>query len=448
MLNNSKSRFLSGKKIILLFCIILFTRVLPAQPNPWSEQNSGVTATLTSVSCTGPSTAWVCGYLGTVLRTQNTGANWTNCTGNGIPTTVSLISISGNPSLSTNAIVTGYSGTDTWVWRTTNNGLNWTQVFYQATGFIDAVCLTSATNGFMMGDPVGGRWSLWKTTNGGANWDSTGLFLPQIGSEASWNNAMVCAPPNIWFGTNNTKIYYSTNNGTGWTVQATTGEVNSYAIWFHPLMLNGTGLMGGATLMQTSNYGSNWTALASMGSGNFGGITSTPLIVDALLYQPVWYVRTTNIIYYSTNFGVNWSAEYTNPTTSTQYRHISVALPGRGIWAVGTLGKISYHSQLYDIEKIGFTIPKNFALHQNYPNPFNVKSKIKYQIAKTQIKNQIVKLFVYDISGKEVAILVNQEQEPGIYEAEFDGSNLSSGVYFYRLITDGFNETKKMFLIK
>ena len=439
------------KKITFLLLIILTAGSIYAQP--WSEQNSGVTATLTSVYCVNPSTAWVCGYAGTVLRTQNSGVNWINCTGNGIPITVSLISISGNPSLGANAIVAGYSGTDTWVWRTTNNGANWTQVFYQANGFINAVCMTSSTNGFMMGDPVGGRWSLWKTTNGGANWDSTGLYLPQIGTEASWNNAMVCIPPYIWMGTNNTKIYYSSNNGTNWTAQATTGEINSYAIWFHPIILNGMGLAGGATLLQTTNSGTNWTPLTSMGSGNFGGITSTPLIVDALLYQPVWYVRTTNVIYYSTNFGVNWSAEYTNPTTTTQYRHISLAYPGRGIWAVGTLGKITYHSPLMDIAKLSSEVPANYSLHQNYPNPFNPSTKIKFDIPSYGFPtgtfgNDRVLLKVFDITGKEVATLVNEHLQPGTYEVTFDGSNLTSGVYFYKLTAGNYSETKKLVLLK
>jgi photosystem II stability/assembly factor-like uncharacterized protein len=432
------------KKIYFLFIIILLSGLLSAQP--WSEQNSGVTATLTSVCCINPSNAWICGYTGTVLRTQNAGLNWINCTGNGIPTTVSLISISGNPVLYTDAIVAGYSGSDTWVWRTTNSGNNWNQVFYQQGGFIDAVCMTSSTNGFMVGDPVGSRWSLWKTTNGGANWDSTGLYLPQVGTEAGWNNSMVCAPPFIWFGTNNTKIYFSSNNGINWTVQATTGELNSYAIWFHPLILSGLVLMGGATMMQTTNSGANWTALASMGTGNFGGITSTPLLTDNLLFQPVWYVRTTNVIYYSTNFGVNWTAEYTNPTTTIQYRHISLAYPGRGIWAVGTLGKISYHSQLYDVKIIGSTIPKNFALYQNYPNPFNPITKIKFDIVAHSVGQTF--LSVYDMLGREVATLVNEQLRPGTYEVEWNASQYTSGVYFYKLNSGNYTETKKLVLIK
>jgi photosystem II stability/assembly factor-like uncharacterized protein len=421
-----------------------------AQPGSWSEQNSGVTATLTSVWSVDASNVWVCGYLGTVLKSANGGTNWTNLTGNGIPTTVSLISICGFPSGNTNALVAGYTGTNTWVWKTTNGGTNWTQVFAQTGGFINAVWMTSATNGFMMGDPVGSRWSLWKTTNGGTNWDSTGMYLPQTGTETGYNNSMICAPPYIWFGTNNTKIYFSSNNGANWITQITTGEANSFSIWFHPLMQNGQGLFGGANLFQTTNNGINWTALTSMGSGSFGGITSTPLLTSDNLVQPVWYVRSSNLIYYSANFGANWSIDYTNPATTTSYRHISMAYPGRGIWVVGTLGKITYHMPLMGIGKIGSEIPVNYNLHQNYPNPFNPATKIKFDIQKSVVNSQYseVTLKVFDILGKEIQTLVNEQLQPGTYEVTFEASQLTSGVYLYKLMTDGFSETKRMLLIK
>jgi photosystem II stability/assembly factor-like uncharacterized protein len=92
----------------------------------------------------------------------------------------------------------------------------------------------------------------------------------------------------------------------------------------------------------------------------------------------------------------------------------------------------------------GTNVPEKFVLEQNYPNPFNPVSKIKYQIA----KNSLVKLKVFDITGKEINTLVNEEQTIGIYEATFDGSSLSSGVYFYQLRAGEYSETKKMIIIK
>ena len=100
------------------------------------------------------------------------------------------------------------------------------------------------------------------------------------------------------------------------------------------------------------------------------------------------------------------------------------------------------------LNNISTLIPIEFKLEQNYPNPFNPISKIKYQIAKTKIKNQKVQLIIYNSLGQEIETLVNQTQEPGTYEVTFDGSNYASGVYFYRLTADSFSEIKKMILLK
>jgi len=115
---------------------------------------------------------------------------------------------------------------------------------------------------------------------------------------------------------------------------------------------------------------------------------------------------------------------------------------------------------VYELANIDFIIsdvldenkdemPTEYSLSQNYPNPFNPTTIIKYTIplnVKRETAN--VKLVVYDVLGKEVATLVDKEQQAGSYEVEFDASILTSGVYFYRIITDKFFETKKMILIR
>jgi hypothetical protein len=98
------------------------------------------------------------------------------------------------------------------------------------------------------------------------------------------------------------------------------------------------------------------------------------------------------------------------------------------------------------IDPPGNEIPETYVLMQNYPNPFNPKSKIKYQISKN---NKNVKILVFDIIGREITQLVNQKQNAGTYEVNFDGTNYSSGVYFYSLIIDGKTiNTKKMILLR
>ncbi len=89
-------------------------------------------------------------------------------------------------------------------------------------------------------------------------------------------------------------------------------------------------------------------------------------------------------------------------------------------------------------------VPDNFSLSQNYPNPFNPSTVIQYSVRRTGE----VKLIVFNTLGREVASLVNEKQSPGTYQVTFDGSALTSGVYFYRLTAGDFSETKKLLLIK
>ncbi len=86
----------------------------------------------------------------------------------------------------------------------------------------------------------------------------------------------------------------------------------------------------------------------------------------------------------------------------------------------------------------------SYELSQNFPNPFNARTIIKFQIQ----KEGFVKLKIYDIRGREVELIVNESLEPGTYYRSFDGSNFSSGVYFYRIQAREYSETKKMLMIK
>ena len=99
------------------------------------------------------------------------------------------------------------------------------------------------------------------------------------------------------------------------------------------------------------------------------------------------------------------------------------------------------------INQISSVIPERFSLSQNYPNPFNPSTKIKFDIPAAN-GNSNVKLLVFDAAGREVSTLINNQLSPGSYEMEFSAKNLTSGLYFYRLETDNFVDTKKMILVK
>jgi len=94
--------------------------------------------------------------------------------------------------------------------------------------------------------------------------------------------------------------------------------------------------------------------------------------------------------------------------------------------------------------EISFISPDKYSLGQNYPNPFNPSTKIHYKIAQSEFVN----LSVYNVLGKEAAVLVNEIQSPGTYSVVFSADNLPGGVYFYKLETQNFIQTSKMLLIK
>ncbi len=104
------------------------------------------------------------------------------------------------------------------------------------------------------------------------------------------------------------------------------------------------------------------------------------------------------------------------------------------------------------LQNISYEIPDNFSLSQNYPNPFNPVTKIKFSIPLSRGVSEglgvLSRLVIYDILGREITTLVNEQLKPGMYEVEWDGSNYPSGVYFYKLITTDYSESRRMVLIK
>jgi hypothetical protein len=87
-------------------------------------------------------------------------------------------------------------------------------------------------------------------------------------------------------------------------------------------------------------------------------------------------------------------------------------------------------------------------LYQNYPNPFNPSTKIRFDISSEVKNSDNVRLIVFDVLGKEIETLVNENLRPGSYEIVWDASNYTSGIYFYKIFSGSFSNTNKMMLIK
>lgn len=446
---------------ILFLLLLLLINSNSASPQVfWEELPQMVTVPLNSASNYDCSIAYVCGDSATVLKTTNRGYNWTNVSKNGIPPNVQLVNIfvvSVSPSHT--VIASGYLGSNTYVYRTTNSGANWTQVFSQSNGFINAVWFTDANSGFMQGDPVGGRWSLWKSTNAGLNWDSTGLFLPSASTESGFANSLWKSGGNIWFGTNNSRVYHSTNNGSTWTYGSTTPETGSYAVWMGASPYN-LGYAAGNTLYKSTNAGVNWTLDATaVGTGAISSFTGSTEI-----FNYVFYTRGSTIYYKYINAS-NWNVQYTAPAGT--YNHMSLARvtmyfgPG-WIFAVRSNGRISRaNTYVEGVRLISNNVPDGYTLSQNYPNPFNPSTKFKFdtrrlpEMSTGEIRGGNVRISVYDNLGRETETLINKVLQPAEYEIDWDGSRYPSGVYFYRMLVTNpnggvvvFDAVKKMVLMK
>lgn len=401
----------------------------------WTEQFTGDTVILKSVSAVDNNIAWVSGDIQRIYRTTNGGTNWVRRPPGIIPYPLSLSNIFAvDENL---AFVTGTSGTSTYVYRSSNGGSSWSQVFAQQFGFINSVWMTSPTNGFIQGDPVNGRWSLWKTSNGGLTWDSAGMYLHDAGGEFGTVNCLYVYPDigqtSIWYGTNNYRVYHSTNSGMNWTSQLTPTSQYIYSIWFNSLT---NGMRGGSGIYYTSNSGQNWNLTSTLISNS--GMTGEG--------NKWWSVQSYSpSIFYSSNNGTNWSTQFYD--TAIQFTHITIPrnhLNQYSVWAVGNPGKIYKMDAMVGVQQISDEIPEEYYLSQNYPNPFNPSTKINFKIP----LSGFVKINIYNTLGKEIKTIIKEYMNAGSYEIQFDAVDLRSGVYFYKIETDKFIAVNKMMLIR
>ncbi len=164
--------------------------------------------------------------------------------------------------------------------------------------------------------------------------------------------------------------------------------------------------------------------------------------VNSITTQPTftsfdWTFSQTEAIYLNYNFNIP------SPKSGINF---SASLGGYTYTSDGKMGAVI--PQITDptdiLDTLNFTIIKDFNLYQNYPNPFNPVTTIRYQLP----KDSKVVLRIYDILGSGIETLVNEEKPIGTYEINLNGTNLPSGIYFYKISTPEYSTTKKMILLK
>ncbi len=402
-------------KNYLFFAVTIVALIFSTSFNTqaqWQERNSPTSSTLHSVSVMDDSVAWIGGESGTVLRTTDGGATWTSVGGGnlGIQTIYNIFGIDEQSALCT----TSPSGTN--IYRTTDGGTTWTQVFTNSGGFLDAIWMTDSNNGFAYGDPVSGFWDLYNTTDGGVTWNPAPP-LAQNGSEAGWNNAMYVSGSDIYFGTNNSTIYYSSDMGNSWAPQSTSTMTNSYSIWFNNSL---NGLSGGATLSQTTDGGGIWSTLSGIpGSSNIFGITG---------FDNKWWVARGTSIYYSEDNGSTWVTQYTAPAGN--YLHMSQSRNGSTIMAVRNNGGISTYNFVIPVELTSFSASVNSSnqVELNWKTATETNNRI-FEVERKISAGNFTR--IGSVKGSGTTTL------PHSYS--FTDNQVDNGTYTYRLNQIDFN---------
>ncbi|WKZ25075.1 MAG: T9SS type A sorting domain-containing protein [Patescibacteria group bacterium] len=329
-------------------------------------------------------------------------------------------------------VISGLSGK---IMKTTDGGNSWIDISTQSNiHALFEVHFFSEENFALTGH------GLASTTNGGVTWDK----VYSTGSQ-TWFRGAAFDGNNIIAGLSHDFSYIKSNNGgTTWNTGSVMLDnkkiIEPYAIKIPDYTLL-VGVISGSpyTLVsaKTSNNGQTWI------TKDFG--LSVWGVGRVIYYNQVIYLTTSiserAVIMRSTDYGEIWSEFLEFPSN---WSVANLLINNQKIYLVRSDGLISFTDINVGIQTTSTEVPDGFQISQNYPNPFNPETKINFQIP----KGDFVSLKVFDITGKEVATLVNQNLEAGSYEYSFNASNLTSGVYFYTIQAGQFTETKRMVLVK
>ncbi len=384
------------------------------------------------------------------------------------------------------SVIKGYRSYETWYvgmdsvgvgkigYATSSDGLTW--VRYQnnpvlepgTTGEWDAnnvdyACVLKINGTYKMwykGEDDQSSRIGYATSSDGIHWEKyNGNPVLDLGNAGSWDDHEVLHPAVVYDG----NIYHMWYNGYGQDLQRT-----GYA---------------------TSPDGITWTKYSGnpvMTIGNPGLWDDYMLALMSVIYKDnefkMWYtagdgtdedVKYFRIGYATSPNGINWTKYENNPVLDLgaegSWDNLNVAVSAVIFDTTQNIYKLWYGGMDSIYFRVGYatsspatdvsdkynSLPANFKLEQNYPNPFNPSTIIKYSIPLVETGYiPSVKLRVYDILGREIATLVNEEQKPGDYEVEFNAvkihrdASLPSGIYFYKLTIDHYAATKKLILLK
>ncbi len=454
--------------LISFSILLLFTFSSNAQTG-WVQQTnplgSGESAMVGKVQFVSPSEGWINTGSGSLLHTTNAGTDWTVVTPFPNDTVWSFV----DPAINMDFInsTTGWmlkslgtGDTNSYgavVYKTTDGGGTWAKKiisnnqgeigiqlqFVDADyGWISVVNFATMTG------------YIYKTTDGGNTWSLLLTMPPPLPDEMlsfyfvdhneGWMVSINDNPPLF-------KISQSTDGGSSWNEQYSDNTTNGDTLSASGAMQfvdsnNGWVVGPNGRILKTTDGGSNWTLLTTANLGIYANSKCLYFLdantgwIGTNIHTP--NQPTTHLLINTTDGGSTWTQQ---PVPFTDNSVFSIYfVDAQNGWITADTGVIAHYSILESVEGEN-NIPIKFSLQQNYPNPFNPTTKIRFTLP--EMTN--VTLKVFNILGQEVATLVNgKELTQGLHEYSFDGSELSSGIYIYKIIAGNFIQSKKMTLMK
>ncbi len=414
-----------------------------------------------------------------------------------------IVDITFTDSLTGYAITSRLSVSDSpFILKTTNSGNNWNIIYNNSdTSLFTCLYFLNQNTGYVGGYiETNFNFSILKTTNGGVNWNNVNTPF-----DTYQDDLFVLNEDTIWFVMDELStggVFFTSNGGANWQVQyqgnnpghiymydrnlgfispPTTGALyrttNSGLNWLQVPGADGftdikfsnslTGYKCKSTIKKTTDGGLNWVQQILPTGGNIIGSGMSKISYISPGSDTLWGLSGSIIVgsgirgtlFHTSNGGINWSFQLPDTSINIPEYYYGTFIDKYHGWNYNPINTGIHTTTGGDpvfisgIHQISNEIPKDYILFQNYPNPFNPYTKIRYSVKSSKDGSTLnVNITVYDIRGKQIAELVNQKQNAGIYEVDFDGSKYSSGIYFYKLIVrserEVYTETKRMVLVK
>jgi hypothetical protein len=293
---------------------------------------------------------------------------------------------------------------------------------------------------------------IFRSSDDGANWQQMYVGQNAVGQQ-DYTAGATCigtAGEKILIGTEiaPAAIYSSSDNGNTWAGQLSRSDGSSdsfFCFYYDNGKLFAGGFMG---VYLSTDLGNSWSTQYSGTTDQHGQYIGFSMFRDIVSYNGNLIAAVGfNSIQISHDNGISWTGF--NDGLIFDWNFSALAIKPPYIWAIGGAGfgnvyRRSLTEIVTEVENNTNLSPNRYLLSQNYPNPFNPTTTINFSIP----KSGFVTIKVYDVLGREVKTLVSQELSAGNYKQQWNANRMPSGIYFYRLQSGSFTETKKLILLK